>query len=198
MNEDADLPITLTGSDADGDALTWSIQTPPEHGSLSGTAPDLVYTPDDDYFGPDSFTIRANDGTLDSEPAVVSISINPLNDPPNAIDDQITVNKGATATTVNGGQTSLLDNDINVDGDVLQAKTTPLTFPSYGTLLLNANGTFSYTHNDSFTENDLFVYEVCDDAAPPLCDSATVTVQIDVGEKPEVIFSDGFEPPPDP
>lgn len=55
-NEDTALPVTLTASDADGDALTYSVLTLPSNGTLSGTAPNLTYTPDPDYFGPDSFT----------------------------------------------------------------------------------------------------------------------------------------------
>ena len=50
--------------------------------SLSGTAPDLTYTPDPDYHGPDSFTFVANDGTVDSAAATVSITVAPVNDPP--------------------------------------------------------------------------------------------------------------------
>jgi Bacterial Ig domain len=69
------VAITLTGSDVDGDALTFSIATPPEHGTLSGTAPDVTYTPDPGFGGPDSFAFIVNDGELDSEPAVVNITI---------------------------------------------------------------------------------------------------------------------------
>ena len=46
---------------------------PPAHGTLSGTAPNVTYTPATNYAGSDSFTFKANDGTADSAPATVSI-----------------------------------------------------------------------------------------------------------------------------
>ncbi len=69
------VPITLTGTDTDGDPLTYSIVTGPTHGTLSGTAPNLTYTPAAGYTGPDSFTFTANDGNVDSTPAQVSITV---------------------------------------------------------------------------------------------------------------------------
>jgi hypothetical protein len=69
------VPITLTGSDADGDPITFHVLSDPEHGSLSGSAPDLIYTPDGGYTGPDSFDFRVNDGMADSAPAAVSIQV---------------------------------------------------------------------------------------------------------------------------
>ena len=73
--EDTPVAITLTGSDADGDPLTYTIATPPANGSLSGTAPNLTYTPNADFSGADSFTFTVNDGAVDSGVATVSISI---------------------------------------------------------------------------------------------------------------------------
>ena len=83
-NEDASIAASLAGTDPDGDAIVaWNIATAPAHGSLSGTAPNLTYTPAADYFGVDSFTYRVTDdeGGV-SIPATVSITINPLNDGP--------------------------------------------------------------------------------------------------------------------
>jgi hypothetical protein len=72
---DTPVPIRLTGSDADGDALAFAIMSPPLFGTLSGTAPDLVYTPNAGYTGPDSFTFTVNDGKNTSTPAAVSITV---------------------------------------------------------------------------------------------------------------------------
>ncbi len=82
--EDVPLPLTLTGSDPDGDPLTFAIVDPPAHGSLVGTAPALVYTPAADYNGPDVFTFVASDGRVISEPATVTLSVTEVNDPPSA------------------------------------------------------------------------------------------------------------------
>ncbi|HWB06063.1 MAG TPA: lamin tail domain-containing protein [Verrucomicrobiales bacterium] len=70
-------PIRLTATDPDDEALTWTIVTQPAHGSLTGTAPALTYTPTGTYTGPDSFTFKVNDGTLDSNTATVSLSVFP-------------------------------------------------------------------------------------------------------------------------
>lgn len=74
--ENTAVSITLTAADIDGDSLTYLIVTGPSHGTLSGTAPDLTYTPDVDYTGSDSFTFVANDGTVDSNVATVNITVN--------------------------------------------------------------------------------------------------------------------------
>ena len=47
---------------------------------MTGTAPDLLYTPEANYFGPDSFTFKAADGQASSTPASVAITITPVND----------------------------------------------------------------------------------------------------------------------
>ncbi|MDW0137690.1 MAG: Ig-like domain-containing protein [Nitrososphaeraceae archaeon] len=73
--------ITLTASDPNNDPLNYSIVTQPAHGTLTGTAPNLNYNPDTDYVGADSFTFKANDGTVDSNTATVSMTVDdPSND----------------------------------------------------------------------------------------------------------------------
>jgi formylglycine-generating enzyme required for sulfatase activity len=79
VNEDSTLAITLTGSDVDGSSLTYAVGTP-SHGTLTGTAPNLTYTPDLDYNGLDSFTFTVNDGAADSAAATVSITVTPVTD----------------------------------------------------------------------------------------------------------------------
>ena len=68
------VAVTLTGTSLQGSPLTYHVVTPPRHGTLSGTAPDLVYTPSI-ASGTDSFTYVANDGTADSAPATVTINV---------------------------------------------------------------------------------------------------------------------------
>jgi len=81
-DEDTPAVITLTASDVDGDPLTYSTKTQPAHGTLSGTPPNLVYHPATNYNGADSFTFTANDGQTNSQAATISITVNPVNDPP--------------------------------------------------------------------------------------------------------------------
>ncbi|MGD7651700.1 MAG: glycosyl hydrolase [Verrucomicrobiales bacterium] len=70
---DTPVDVTLTGSDVEGDSLEFSVVSGPAYGALSGTAPDLTYTPDSGYVGEDSFTFVVSDGQTTSESATVSI-----------------------------------------------------------------------------------------------------------------------------
>ena len=94
--EDHPLPLTLSGSDPDGDPITFAVATRPAHGTLSGTAPSLTYTPAADYFGPDSFTFTTNDGASSSSPATVAITVTEVNDPPVLGADSFTLGGAGT------------------------------------------------------------------------------------------------------
>ncbi|MHC4434994.1 MAG: Ig-like domain-containing protein, partial [Planctomycetota bacterium] len=97
--EDVPGPVILAGSDPDGDKVVYSVVTGPAHGTLSGTAPDLTYTPDRDFQGRDSFTFKVNDGAAESDPAIVSITVMAANDPPIAASDHVTTSED-TATPI--------------------------------------------------------------------------------------------------
>ena len=73
--KDVPVPVLLAGADPDGESVTFAVDSGPQHGSLSGTAPNLVYTPATGYFGPDAFTFTVHDGLLRSEPATVSVTV---------------------------------------------------------------------------------------------------------------------------
>ena len=74
-NKNKAIAITLTATDANNDLLTYSVVTQPANGTLTGTAPSLTYNPAQDYVGPDSFTFKANDGSADSNMAIISITV---------------------------------------------------------------------------------------------------------------------------
>ncbi len=76
--------FTLTGGDADGDALNFTVVTAP-HGALTGTPPDLTYTPTNNFTGLDFFTFTVDDGQMTSAPVVVNLAINPLTNTLSAI-----------------------------------------------------------------------------------------------------------------
>lgn len=69
------LPIELSGSDVDGDSLTYRIVTGPNHGTVTGTGASRTYVPAAGFFGTDNFSFRVNDGSLDSGLATVSIRV---------------------------------------------------------------------------------------------------------------------------
>jgi hypothetical protein len=107
-NEDIAKPITMTATDSDSNPLTYSIVTGPSHGSLSGAAPNVTYTPSANYNGADSFTFKANDGTLNSNVATVSITVNPVNDAPSFTKGaNQTVNASSGSKTVTGWATAI-------------------------------------------------------------------------------------------
>jgi hypothetical protein len=82
LAEDTPAAITLTGTDQDGDPLTFKIVSTPAHGTISGNAPALYYAPSADYNGSDSFTFVVNDGQADSRAATVNLTVRPVNDAP--------------------------------------------------------------------------------------------------------------------
>jgi hypothetical protein len=69
------VALTLSAVGADADNLIYTLRTSPSRGSLTGTAPDLIYTPEADFVGYDSFTYYVNDGEEDSEYVAVSIAV---------------------------------------------------------------------------------------------------------------------------
>lgn len=82
-DEDTLLAGTLTGSDLDGDLLTFALDTPPANGKLDLRANgSFTYTAASDYNGADSFTFKVNDGEFDSTAVTALLTVIPVNDPP--------------------------------------------------------------------------------------------------------------------
>ncbi len=180
-NEDTAKAITLTGSDPDSDPLTFEVVSNPGHGALSGTAPNLTYTPTANSTGPDSFQFVVNDGLVDSSPATVSITVDPVNDPPVADPQSIsTPCQTPVGITLSGS---------DVDGD-------PLTYtvtdpPDHGSLA-GSPPSLTYTPASGFSGADSFAFVANDGTL----DSAPAVISITVGACPVALplpFSDDFE-----
>ena len=166
-DEDTPLRITLAGSDPDGDAITFMVVTQPTKGVLTGTAPNLTYTPNRDYNGADAFTFKVNDGKLDSAPATISITVKPVNDPPIANAQQVTTDEDtAKAITLTGS---------DVDGDALTFMT--VTLPAHGSLSGVAPNLI-YTPALNYNGADSFTFKVNDGKPGGTGDSAPATVSI--------------------
>ena len=71
--EDGQVAVRLRAYDPDNDALSWSVSLQPAHGTLSGTAPELIYTPAPDFIGSDFFEFQVDDSI--SAPAIATIAI---------------------------------------------------------------------------------------------------------------------------
>ena len=80
-SEDQSVVVSLSGSDVDGDALTFSLDTDATNGSVVVDGSFATYTPDANYNGDDSFSFSVSDGTL-SDAATVSLTIDAVNDAP--------------------------------------------------------------------------------------------------------------------
>lgn len=165
-NEDTAKAVTLTATDADNDPLTYSISTPPTKGTLSGTAPNLTYTPNLNANGSDSFAFRANDGKVDSNIATVNITINPVNDAPVATAQNISTTKN----TAKSGTLTATD----VDSSTLTFS--KVTDPTHGTATVASNGAFTYTPATDYTGGDSFTFKANDGAL----DSNSAIVSITV------------------
>ena len=166
-----DAPGVLANdTDIDGDSLTASLVTGSTHGTvLLDASGGYTYTPAPDYSGPDNFTYRANDGSLDSNTVTVSLTVTPSGDAPVAVADSRTTNED---TVLNA--TSVLANDSDPDGQPLTAVLD--TPAATGSLLLNANGTFTYTPAANQFGTVTFEYHASD--GTNASDSATVTITI--------------------
>jgi cellulose biosynthesis protein BcsQ len=174
--EDASASIVLAGDDPDGDPLTYSIVAQPSHGKLTGTAPNLTYTPDPNFSWLDSFTFKVHDGTTDSAAAAVMISVTQVNDPPEANDDKAVTQEDTPA------EIDVLANDIEVDNELL--KIIAVTDGKSGSVAVNPNGTLTYTPNENFYGTDAFTYTVSDREGE--ADKAEVNVAVSkVNDAPE-------------
>ncbi|TLN18080.1 tandem-95 repeat protein, partial [bacterium] len=165
--EDTAKAITLAGTDVDsGTTLTYAIVAQPAHGTLTGTAPSVTYTPAANYNGADSFTFKVNDGAADSTAATVSITVTGANDAPVATAQSVTTAEDtAKAITLAG---------TDVDSG------TTLTYaivaqPAHGTLTGTAPSV-TYTPAANYNGADSFTFKVNDGAA----DSTAATVSITV------------------
>jgi VCBS repeat-containing protein len=190
--EDTAKTITMSGTDEDGDNLSFFIVTPPNHGTLgpigaltcAGTAPrtcsaNVTYTPDNDYNGFDIFSFKASDGTEDSYPAPVSILVDPLNGTPVATDDTKTMSEDGGPLSVDFGA---LASDVETsDANLTYNITTP--DPAKGSLggtgstrIFTPAADFNGTVDIGYTVADRSDPDNCSAANPP-CTAAKTSAQ---------------------
>jgi large repetitive protein len=182
---DEDSPVyidVLAGdSDVDGnlDSTSLAVLSAPLNGSavadpLTG---QVLYTPDPNFFGTDSFTYQICDDGFPLPAAcsegTVIILVLPVNDPPIAADDYFDVLEDSPASL------AVLANDTDIDGLPDPASVMVLEGPVHGSALPNpATGEVQYSPNPDYYGPDSFRYRVCDDGIPPLCSEAMVYLQV--------------------
>ncbi|MCD2366902.1 Ig-like domain-containing protein [Sulfitobacter mediterraneus] len=169
-DEDVVLNSFVEATDPDGDTLTYSVA--PSGTTSNGTLVmnadgSYVYTPNADFVGSDSFTYQVTDGNGGSATGTVAITVSNTNDAP------IASNVIATTAEDNAVTVTPVSSDIDL-GDT--ATYSVGSNPSNGSVVVNANGTFTYTPNADFFGTDAFDYIVTDAAGATSTATATVTV----------------------
>ncbi len=176
--EDTPVRIGLKSSDPDSDPLSYIMLSEQSHGRLSGSPPNLTYTPDKNFNGSDSLSFKVNDGIDDSHPATVSITVSSVNDPPVANDDTVVTREDIPAIKVN-----VLTNDTDIDneGRYLYLDTfsvTAVTQGKNGSVYINPDGSLSYSPNANFYGTDEFTYTVSDNKGDSDTGKVNVTVNM--------------------
>ena len=169
--------ISVIGTPANGTATVNNNGTPNDP-----TDDTVDYIPDPDYNGPDSFTYEICDANGDCDQATVNVTVNPVDDAPNAVDDIASVNEDASVNIP-----VVANDDFGGDGPSIGAITIIGT-PANGTATVNDNGTpndptddtVDYTPDPDYNGPDSFTYEICD--ADGDCDQATANVTVTPGD----------------
>lgn len=170
----------------DGNELEIKWFTEPLFGILVGVPENdpqyFVYVPGIDYTGTDYFCYAISDALGDCDTTKVEVTVfDPGGDnifPPNANNDQAVTDPGAPVTI------PVLNNDSDPEGGVITIDTI-LNGPMNGMVMINPDGTITYTPDPDFMGEDFFDYVICDDGSPAdstmiLCDTATVVIAVGV------------------
>ena len=191
-NEDTAITGQASATDVDSPSLTYALVSGPTHGALTfNSTGSYSYTPSANYNGPDSFTFKANDGSLDSNTATVSLTVNPVNYAP------VVAGESAIASTsgsVSIPVATLLANDTDVDGDALSIVSVAMGATPHGVVQL-VGGVVTYTPNVGYTGTDTFTYAVTDGhVATPVNGTVTVTISTQTaGYTPGTAGNDVFD-----
>ena len=187
VNEDAAdqwIDIQNTFSDVESTTLNYTVSSnDPSIVAASLTSTSIILDFQDNAYGNATIIITVTDGdincTIDD---VFDVTIAGINDGPTTNPESLSVISGNTVTTLNDGvTTSVLDNDTDPEGDAITSDLVTTTLN--GILILNANGTFSYTHDGSATSTDTFYYRATDGYVP----GNTVSVTIYINNPPVAV-----------
>lgn len=165
-SEDTAKTFTLSATDADGDALTYTVSTAATHGTTSQSGGTITYTPTANYSGADSFVVTASDGKGGTATQTVTITVTAVNDAPAfAANSQAVSATAGTAKTVTLAAT-------DADGD---AVTYTSATPSKGSASISGS-TLTYTPTSSATGTDSFVVTASDGKGGTASQTITVTI----------------------
>lgn len=153
------IDVLANDSDPDGDALVIVAVSEAVNGSVDNNGNHVTYTPNSGFFGTDSFSYTVDDGNGGTASAVVTVTVNQVEEEPNrapvANDDFLNANKNTTVVL------DVLGNDFDPDGDVLTIINVVHT--SMGTAEINPEGTITYTPMADWYGSDTVVYTIEDE-----------------------------------
>ena len=173
--------------EVDGQTLTASLSSDPTKGSVTiNEDGSFEYVPNANYYGVDSLYYVSSDGTLNSDPALVRISIVPVDDAPLGVDDSLSVDEDDILLL--NEDVGVLSNDIDVDGDALTA--TLVSDVSYGVLNFYDNGSLKYTPNANYYGPDSFAYVTSDKSFTT--DTINVTINVKAVNDAPVSLADVY------
>ncbi len=168
LQEDTAFQGQLSAADIEGDSLTYGLVQGPEHGQLSLLEDgSYTYVPNENFTGLDSFLYEVTDGQDSSELVTVEIHVLPVDDLPLPFDIGI---QGTEDAMVQG---IFLFEDFDGGPATIQLG----TLPQFGSVVLQANGTFEYTPNANFAGEDFFTFRTVRGSESSA--DATVFVTID-------------------
>ncbi|MFN6085284.1 MAG: tandem-95 repeat protein [Fluviicola sp.] len=172
------------GGDSDPDGTPLVVTTTPVDGPNNGTIVintdgTFTYTPNPNFNGNDTVIVSVCDSGTPL-PAIcvndtIFITVTPVNDAP-VVDNEIITTPEETPVSgdlTNGG-------DTDPDGTPLVVTTTPVDGPNNGTIVINTDGTFTYTPNPNFNGNDTVIVSVCDSGIPlpAICVNDTIFITV--------------------
>ena len=147
------IPVLANDTDIDGDALSVVGATSPNGTVAINPDGTITFTPDADYNGVTTITYTISDGNGGFDTAIVTVTVNSINDVPIAIDDSATMSEDSTLTV------PVLANDSDGDGDPLTV--TAASSPD-GTVTVNADGTITFVPNPNFNGTATVTYTIDD------------------------------------
>jgi VCBS repeat-containing protein len=150
--------------------------TDPGHGTLTLNANgSFTYTPNANYYGPDSFTYYATDGALNSATVTATINVAAVNDAPVALADAYTTPEDTPLFVTLPAQ-GVLANDTDIELNPLTVFGGGSIDTPHGTAILAADGTFTYVPDANYNGIDAFQYKATDGSSQS--DFATVTITV--------------------
>ena len=186
--EDSPVNIAVLGNDTDPDGDTLSVITAIAANGSVTIRPDgtIDYTPNANFNGTDTITYTISDGDGGVSTATVTVTVVPANDPPVAVNDATSTGEDTPVTI------AVLGNDTDIDGDALSVVAASA---ANGTVVVNADGTITYTPNANFNGTDTVTYTISDGNGGT--DTATVTIVVAAVNDNPVALDDAATTPED-